>query len=278
MSQSIRFHSAFFIVILVVGMLFGISSGSAQAALVTDPDDARTWQGASVETFRQAFGFSTKQDLINAQILDDGTFADPSGLNFGNYIGGVQGADGFTPDPTNYNYNIGSPLGYAGAANARDYQWVQDVAFNGVLNANIWDLGGQANQVAVFPIIDHGPLPQEALEYTVFLSNDPNDPNGWVQALIDKVFLEGWQGGNVIADGFTTVWRLPNQQTFRFTSVSGVGPGSLQPNFGNEDEIDTVAGLTFEGGGLGSPAIPEPGSLMLLGMGLLGLVASKKLS
>ena len=262
---------------LVVLAAAGRVTPSAHAALLTDPDDPRTWQGASVETFRDAFGFATRQNLIDAHILDDGTFVDPAGLTFGNYIGPVVGASGFTPDPTSYSYIVPSALGYAGAGNARDYHWIQDNFFNGQLSANIWDLGGQANQVAVFPIIDHGPLPQEALEYTVYLSNDPGSASGWTQALIDKVYLEGWQPNPAIADGFTTVWRLPGMATFRYASVSALGPGALLPYSGVDDELDTVAGLTFEGSSVGGgPIVPEPASMLFFGIGLLSTAISKK--
>jgi hypothetical protein len=70
-------------------------------------------------------------------------------------------------------------------------------------------------------------------------------------------------------DGFTTVWKLPNGATFQYVSVQAVGSQALQPIFGNEDEIDTVAGLIAQGTGGG--VVPEPGSLALAGLGLAAL-------
>ena len=43
-----------------------------------------------------------------------------------------------------------------------------------VRGMKVIDLGGQANKAVVFPIIDHGPLPNEALEYTVYLTDNPS--------------------------------------------------------------------------------------------------------
>ena len=134
-----------------------------------------------------------------------------------------------------YSYGGGGTAATAG--NARDYYWVQNYGSNFTNNAaldqpwvgNVFDLGGQANQAVVFPVIDHGPLPWEAIEYTVYLTNTPGSTSlaDWTLAVLDSVYLEGWQadGGLLgsIADGFTTVWKLPGNQTFRYVSVAGVG-------------------------------------------------------
>ena len=241
------------------------------AAPITDPDDARTWQGASLETFRVLLGFATRQDLVDANILDDGVFPNtasyastftlpadpcgshPAGLGTSLYVGGVQGCSGYSYNPSNYDYTCGgaSLSDYAERGRCLDMWWIQDGGDGDVTSGNVWDLGAPANQVAVFPIIDHGPLPEEAIEYTPYLSNNPNatvtgtDGNTeWVRALLDKVYLEGWNS-SWVADGFTTVWRLPGAQTFRYVNVVSGGPGAIQHD--GDDEIDTVIGLTSGG-------------------------------
>ena len=254
----------------------------ARADLLTNPDDARTWQGASIATFRQLlndrYGMSLadNQAVIDLHILDDGTFPLPgvdltgfqtpnapcegptAGLNhpvmIQNDASDVHGAcSGYSFDPASYNYTCDGAgfAEFASRGNCLDMWWVQEEGDHFDGSGTIWDLGGPSNQVAVFPIIDHGPLPQEAIEYTVYLSNNPDatttgtDGNtSWVFASLDKVYLEGWIRG-WIADGFTTVWRLPGGQTFRYAMVIAGGPGGLWAD--GEDEIDTVMGLTFGG-------------------------------
>ncbi len=266
-----------FRLILSFGVLLGVAillPRPVRSALLTDPDDPRTWQGASVETFRVLLGFATRQEVIDAHILDDGVFPTcidlaafpgPTGAPCGShtacldlhratYIGNlVTGCSGYSYDPTSYAYTCGgaSLSDFAQRGECLDMWWLQDTGDNDISTGNIWDLGGPSNQVAVFPIIDHGPIPQEAIEYTVYLSNDPlattigDDGNTqWVRAFLDRVYLEGWHDG-WIADGFTTVWRLPNGQTFRYVNVVSGGPGALQRD--GDDEIDTVLGLTFGG-------------------------------
>ena len=262
---------------LLASML--LLSGLASAAPITDPNDPRTWQGASLETFRVLFGFATRQALVDANILDDGVFpstasyasnftvpeqpcvTSPPGITPPTYTGLVQGCSGYSYSPPSYAYTCGGAAlsDYAARGRCLDMWWIQDLGDGDVTTANLWDLGGPSNQVAVFPIIDHGPLPQEAIEYSVFLSNNPNaltvGANGdtqWVAARLEKVYLEGWIS-TWIADGFTTVWRLPGGQTFRYVNVTSGGPASLQHD--GDDEIDTVIGLTSGG----EPVCPGSG-------------------
>ena len=66
----------------------------------------------------------------------------------------------------------------------------------------IYDLGGEGNRVVLFPITDHPPLPCEAFEYSVWLSNDPDatetatpdapDPRKWNPARLIRAFTQGW--------------------------------------------------------------------------------------
>lgn len=256
--------------ILILPVLLLLAS-PVSAAPITDPNDPRSWQGANLETFRSLLGFATLQDLVDANILDDGIFPNaaayastftlpaapcgtqPANLASSLYIGQVQGCSGYSYNPGTYDYtcDIATLADFAERGRCLDMWWVQASGDGNVGTGNIWDLGAPSNQVAVFPIIDHGPLPQEAIEYTAYLSNNPNasatgtDGNtDWVLATLDRVYLEGWNAA-WIADGFTTVWRLPGGQTFRYVNVVSGGPGAIHRD--GDDEIDTVIGLTAEG-------------------------------
>lgn len=255
-------------------------SQAAGAAFITgpgDPDYGTTFQGASAATFA-ALGFTIGTGPGDLKV-STGTFTDPAGFTFGS-VHTLNGAiSGTTFDKIHFGYTTYGAT--AASANNRDYDWLQNIpganttdpAFDTPWLGTIWDLGGQANQAVVFPIIDHGPLPQEAAEYTVYLTNNPTSTNlaDWNLALLDQVYLQGWEDDSIaLADGFTTVWKLPGGATFRYVSVRSIGSGALQPVFGNEDEIDAVGGLTVSGGGLGTP-VPEPMSLLLMGSGLAAL-------
>ncbi|MED5622450.1 PEP-CTERM sorting domain-containing protein [Ideonella sp. BN130291] len=257
--------------------LFMVAAGllaaqCATAALVTDPNDARNWQGATVGTFAQLyFGADTaanRQLVVDNKMLDDGIF-DPAGYLPSTLIKSVgdfswQGG-GTSTDLTGtggYAYTCcGAPDSRFAAANAIDNQWMQT---GGAIGDTVWDLGFQANKAAVFNTIDHGPLPQEAIESTVYLSNDQVH---WTQAVVERVWLEGFQANTgIVWDGFVYAVGTGTDETFRFASIVHGGPGALINDGDNE-----INGILGTRGDFTPPPVPEPTTWALLLAGLAGL-------
>ncbi|MBV9878942.1 MAG: PEP-CTERM sorting domain-containing protein [Gemmatirosa sp.] len=259
---------------LVAAAALAAAAGPAGAQCLTNPSDAvgNPVFGATVATFT-SFGINP-----NVTCIENGLWKDPTGFLLGSYVKGAE-SSGFGYDPKTLGAYNGASLGSLAAdANGRDFYWVQDTSpggiFNGALGGApstgiVWDLGGQANQLAVFVFVDHGPVPQEVLENTAWLSNDPNALDaGWTQASLTHVYGAGWSPDPDVADGFVAVYQLAGGATFRYASVTWGGPGSIQRD--GDNEIDAVGGLTVNGGGVGT-VTPEPMTLSLVGLGLVGL-------
>ena len=201
---------------------------TAEAIPLTDLDDARNWQSATVGTFSQLYSgantLANRQAVIANGLLDDGLF-NPTGFITGTLVtsvGQYSGQGGGTSLDTGLGDAFGvfdyTCCGLAAsrftAANAIDNQWMQT---SGVIGETMWDLGFQASKAAVFNTIDHGPLPQEAIESTVYLSNHQVT---WILAVTERVWLEGFvTDTNVLSDGFTYAVGTGTGQTFRYASI-----------------------------------------------------------
>ncbi len=257
---------------LALTFTIGLAGTSMAAPCLTTPTDqvGAAAFNATVQTFIN-LGINP-----NTTCIENSLWTDPNGFILGSYIKGAEGMGG-NSNPFALTYDGGNLGSLAANANGRDFYWVQDTGNQGTFNGAtggapsqgiVWDLGGQANQVAVFVEVDHGPVPEEVLENTAWLSNDPNAlDGGWTQASLVHVYGDGWSPNLAhIADGFVAVYQLPNQATFRYVSVTWGGPGAIHRD--GDNEIDAVGGLTFQGQGV---LVPEPASIGLMGLALAGL-------
>jgi len=268
-------------------ILIAPASSEAQATCVDATGDA------CLNVIRTARADGVVEDIFTTS---DGLFAPQ--LTYATYIRGVNGCIGNTFDPTMLSgYMCHAPLpgeDIGTFANSLEWAWTQivrtDDAGTGVAEGaagfyypwrgRIMDIGGEANRVVLFPITDHPPLPCEAFEYTVWLSNNPDateiapetapDANKWNPARLIRAFTQGWTrnpaatgvaeagradlaahlrnnaGGEAVADALATVWALPCGITFRYVAIQGGNDGNPGPEcvyHSSEDELDAVAGL-----------------------------------
>lgn len=252
----------------------------AAAALVTDPNDPRSFQGATVGTFAELYyGADTpanRQLVVDNKLLDDGLFS-TAGFIAGTLITSIgqyssQGG-GTSLDSTgtgSYAYSCcGSAASRFDAANSIDNQWMQT---SGVIGETVWDLGFQATKAAIFNTIDHGPMPMEAIESTVYLSNDQIT---WVQAVVERVWLEGFESNlGILWDGFVYAVGTGTNATFRYASITHGGPGSLIND--GDNEINGIMGTREDFQPPNPVPEPETYALMLAGLGAIGYFSRRR--
>ncbi|MCD4719145.1 MAG: PEP-CTERM sorting domain-containing protein [Desulfobacula sp.] len=135
-----------------------------------------------------------------------------------------------------------------------------------------WDLGSAFSEVAVFSSQDHGPYPAEGIEYYIYGANSIGGTLSLAATLTD-IYLDGWRthnsaedsnGNGWLSDDLSTVFDLGS--SYQYIKLVAWGGGSF-----TEPEIDAV-------GGFSSAPVPEPTTMLLFGLGLLGLagVSRKK--
>jgi len=176
-------------------------------------------------------------------------FLDVADAQCGTY---VRGADltGAMTNPGGYDYVTGSdPVTALGAV---DHLWAQDWESGDAVPLTI-DLGFLSDSVDSIPAIDHGPVPDEAIESTVYGSNDPNAsfPSGWEVGDISTVFLNGpttW-----VSDDFSTRWEF--SQPHRYFAAAHGGPKAMVAD--GDNEIDAVCAITPASSAVTAAAGPD---------------------
>ncbi|MDT8385700.1 MAG: hypothetical protein RRB22_14930 [Gammaproteobacteria bacterium] len=117
----------------VAGALALLFASSTHAALITDPNDVRSWQGATVGTFATLYygsdTLANRQQVVDNNMLDDGIF-DPTGYTAGTLLsaGGSGGCLGTSYDVTgtgSYGYGCAYGGSVAPYADAIDNLWFQ---------------------------------------------------------------------------------------------------------------------------------------------------------
>ena len=259
-------------------LVFLLAGATASAAPVTNVLDARVWQGADIGTFTALYyGSDTpanRAQLVADGLLDDGlfTFAGATAASLMATpwsTGGV--STGYSYGVGAGDYSYGTPyLGYgfaeaSAAANGIDNLWIQT---SGTIGESVWDLGAASTKAAIFNTIDHGPLPYEAIESTVYLSNDLVN---WTQAVVEKVWLEGFMPNTLVEwDGFAYAVGTGTNATFRYASIIWGGPGGLQAD--GDNEINGVVGLNSDFTASNAPDAGSTFCLMVFSLaGLVGL-------
>jgi len=187
-------------------------------------------------TLPTVYGFITPND--DGGHVHLGTLFDIAApMICGSYVRGAEGG-GVNTNPAGYDYVI-TGLTPTVLGNFPDHHWFHDTDGDLV----VFDMGTQVSQVVLFPAIDHPPIPEEAVEGTIYATNNLADPeNTWAVGDISTIYDPGWDAG-WIADDWVTVWDLPG--SYRYI---GVHWGGLKAMIADGDiEFDALCGIVKHG-------------------------------
>ncbi len=180
-------------------------------------------------------------------------------------IGLGRGGCGTTLYDDCYIAPASSPLG--NNADYFDRYWSQ-IYFgqNGYLT---FDLGQAYSRAYIALNQDHGPYPQEALEYRVWVSNDNTTFTELPSTTPITMFKGGWSaagefggdanGNGVLNDDYSALWNLGGGYRYLRLTALQAGGGYDEP------EIDAVMGVSA----------PEPNTILCLGFMLAALGISR---
>ncbi len=176
----------------------------------------------------------------------------------------------FSFNPTaGYSYSTDGSTN-AAAGLFPDYHFLGSAGVTpGSVSSPIWTFAALASNYYLYPTIDHTPLPNEALESSLWGSSDGGST--WILGTVVEVYEQGWNLSGLPDDGATR-WQFSSPVDMISAVVGltqGVVGSPLPPySYGDGDfEIDAVM-----------QAVPEPETyaMLLAGLGLLGFMARRR--
>ena len=125
----------------------------------------------------------------------------------------------------------------------------------------IWTFSSLANDYYLYPTTDHLPLPYEALESSLWGSNDGGST--WTLGTAAEVYEQGWDPAGVPDDGATRwTFTTPVDLVAAVVGLTQGVIGSPPYSYGDGD---------FETDAVMQAPVPEPGSVVLAAIGIAAL-------
>ncbi len=178
-------------------------------------------------------------------------------VEFGTFVDGGNGLVGVGPEcGLSWTTANRSP---AEALSSADFFWYQ-----GTSRPIVFDMGRPVNTVIVYNSADHGPFPEEGIEYTVWGRDNPdfsNFPEGWTLGTLALIYQNGWNANEGCPEGpnsddfsgqyifeekyqYIAVYANNSISIFHdpsHASWTGSGDNSGEPGWQSvDDEIDAV--------------------------------------
>jgi hypothetical protein len=131
----------------------------------------------------------------------------------------------------------------------------------------IWTFAAKTSEYYLYPTIDHLPLPDEALESSLWGSGDGGST--WILGTVVEVYEQGWDAAGVPDDGATR-WSFSSPVDMISAQVGltqGVAGSPLPPYSYADTDFETDAVMQ---------AVPEPATLVMLLTGFLAMCSCRR--